>query len=158
MVNRAIEEAEVHLQLIDIVGRRGVVAAASFATHAVLMADVSAVPEHGGILDVNAGPGLGLKDLPSLFELLALFSHMHGFLIAATTRAAVVSYPGMGLEDGIVHIHHVHIEVGRGWLQQSCISGNCKGGKSHDDIWGIIRRRVGRRQPSRMFNPSVKTA
>lgn len=56
----------------------------------------------------------------------------------------MVSYPGMGLEDGIVHIHHVHVEVGRDWLQQSHISSNCKGGKPHYDIWGVIRRRVGR--------------
>lgn len=68
MVNRAIEKAEVHLQLIDVVGRRGVVAAASLATHAVLVADISAVPEHGGVLDINAGPRLGLKYLPSLLE------------------------------------------------------------------------------------------
>lgn len=79
MVNRAIQEAKVHLQLVDIVGRRGVVAAASLATHAILMADISAVPKYGGVLDVNAGPRLGLKDLPSLLGSLVPFSRMCGF-------------------------------------------------------------------------------
>lgn len=54
MVDRAIQKGEVHLQLVDVVRRRRVAAAASFATHTILFTDVSAVPEHGGILDVDA--------------------------------------------------------------------------------------------------------
>lgn len=68
VVYRAIQEAEVHLQLIDIVRWRRVAAAASFAAHTVLVADVSAVPEHGRVLDVDAGSRLGLEDLPALLK------------------------------------------------------------------------------------------
>lgn len=71
MVDRAVQEGEVHLQLIDGVRRGRVAAAASLATHTILLTDVSTVPEHGGILNVDAGPGLGLEDLPALLRLLA---------------------------------------------------------------------------------------
>lgn len=68
MVHRAIQEREIHLQLIDVVRRRRVAAAASLATHTILLTDVAAVPENGGILDVDAGSGLSLEDLPALLR------------------------------------------------------------------------------------------
>lgn len=44
-------------------------------------------------------------------------------------RAAIVwSYPGMRVEDGIVHIHHVNVEVGCYWPEQCHAGGNGKGG------------------------------
>lgn len=79
MVNRAIEETEVHLQLIDVVRRGSVAATASFAPHTILIADVSAVPEHGGILDVDAGSRLSLEDLPALMRSSALLFRAHVF-------------------------------------------------------------------------------
>lgn len=79
VVDWAIQEAEVHLQLVDIVRRRRVSAAASLAAHTVLVADVSAVPEHGGVLDVFAGSRLGLEDLPALLELSALLFRSHNY-------------------------------------------------------------------------------
>lgn len=71
MVDRAIQEGEIHLQLIDVVRRRRVAAAAPLATHTILFTDVPIVPEHGRILNVNAGPGLGFEDLPALLRLSA---------------------------------------------------------------------------------------
>lgn len=81
MVDRAIQEGEIHLQLIDLVRRRRVAAAAPLATHTILFTDVSTVPEHGRILNVDAGPGLGLEDLPALLKLLASLLQTQAFWV-----------------------------------------------------------------------------
>lgn len=81
MVDRAVQEGEVHLQLVDVVRRRCVTAATSFAAHTILFTDVSAIPEHGGILNVDAGAGLRLENLPALLRLLASLFPTQVFLV-----------------------------------------------------------------------------
>lgn len=75
MVDGPIEHAKVHLQLIDVVCWRLVVAAAPLATHTVPLADIRFTVEDGGILDVDAGVGFSLKDLPALSTSSALSFH-----------------------------------------------------------------------------------
>lgn len=89
MVDGTIKHAEVHLQLIDVVRRRRVVAAAPVAAHAVPLADVRFTVEDRGVLDVDAGPRLSLEDLPALNGSSALFSHDAYPEILAAKRAPV---------------------------------------------------------------------
>ena len=74
VVDGAIQKAEVHLQLVDVVRGRRIAAAASFAANTVLVANVPAVPEDGCVLDIDAGARLGLENLPALRLSSELFS------------------------------------------------------------------------------------
>lgn len=156
MINRTIQEAEVHLQLIDVVRGRRVTAAAPFAPHTVLITDISAIPEHGGVLDVDAGSRLSLKDLPALWKSLAWFFRTPAIL-NCNGDSTDWSYPAVGIKDGIVHIYHIDVEVGRNWLQHGHKSSDCKGGKSHFDIGSIVERRIFGQQRLMMFSLPTTT-
>lgn len=136
--------------MIDIVRRRRVAAAAPFAPHTVLITDISAIPEHGGVLDVDAGSRLSLKDLPALWKSLAWLFRTPAIL-NCNEDSTDWSYPAVGIKDGIVHIYHIDVEVGLNWLQQGHISGDCKGRKPHFDNGSIVERRIFAQQRLVMF-------
>lgn len=48
----------------------------------------------------------------------------------------------MRVEDGIVHVHHVNVEVGRDWLEQCRVSGNGKGGELHSVLGGSVAKMI----------------
>lgn len=63
----------------------------------------------------------------------------------------------MRVEDGIVHVDHVDVEVGRDWLQQSHISGSSKSGKPHLVLFGRIWLETNNCKERRKNDPSVKS-
>lgn len=46
----------------------------------------------------------------------------------------------MRVEDGIVHVHHVNIEVSRDWLEQCRVGGDGKGGEPHSVLGESVEK------------------
>lgn len=98
---------EVHLQDVDVVCRRRIVAATADTADALLVTTDIA---HGEPVRLAghfvAALGLGLKDLPG---------------------------SGVGMEDVVRYVHHVDVKVGGHWRQEGRARGEYRDGRLHPE-------------------------